>query len=86
MAIGGEKSRVRSNSPTVVLGWNSGATRVGVMREELGKLPGGRAELMWAFARAGVQQGGRSMAEQEAQCGGARWPVVLGVRVAAVRL
>jgi hypothetical protein len=32
-----------------------------------------------ALAGAGVQQGGRSTAEQEARCGGARRPVVLGV-------
>jgi hypothetical protein len=35
----------------------------------------GEAELLWALAEAGVQQGGRPTAEQEARCGGAsgRW-------------
>jgi hypothetical protein len=55
-----------------VLGWNSGATRVGVMREELGKLPGAEVELMRGLGGAGVRRSGRSTAEQEARCGGAR--------------
>jgi hypothetical protein len=63
---------VRSNSPAAVLGWNSGATRVGVVREELGKLPGTEVELMRGLAGAGVRQSSRSTAEQEARCGGAR--------------
>jgi hypothetical protein len=42
---------VRSKSPAVVLGWNSGATRVGVVREELRKLPGGGAELTRGLGR-----------------------------------
>jgi hypothetical protein len=55
-----------------VLRWNSGATRVGVMREELGKLRGAEVELMRGLAGAGVRRSGRSTAEQKARCGGAR--------------
>jgi hypothetical protein len=44
---------VRSNSPAAVLGWNSGTTRVRVVREELGELPGGEAKLMWGLAGLG---------------------------------
>jgi hypothetical protein len=46
---------VRSNSSAAVLGWNSGATRVGVVREKHGELPGGKANLTWGLARAGVR-------------------------------
>jgi hypothetical protein len=42
------------------------SARAGVMREELGKLPGGEAKLMWGLAGAGAQQGGRSTVKQEA--------------------
>jgi hypothetical protein len=68
-----------------VLRWNSSATWVGVVREELRELPGGETKLMRGLARAGVQRSGRSTAEQEARCGGARRPVMLGVRAAIVR-
>jgi hypothetical protein len=53
---------VRSNSSAAVLGWNSGATRVGAVREELGELPGGEAKLTWGLAGAGVWRSGRSTA------------------------
>jgi hypothetical protein len=51
---------------------NSGATRVGVVREELGELPGGEAKLTWGSAGAGARRSGRSTARQEALRGGAR--------------
>jgi hypothetical protein len=63
-ATGGEESRARSNSPAVVLGWNSGATRVGIMREELGKLPGVEGKLSGGLVEAGVRRSGRSTAGQ----------------------
>jgi hypothetical protein len=42
------------------------------VREELGKLPGVEGKLPGGLAGAGVRRSGRSTAEQEALCGGAR--------------
>jgi hypothetical protein len=66
-----ESYRRREIEGAAVLGWNSGATRVGVVREELGELPGGEAKLMWGLAGDGVQRGGRSTVRQGALRGGA---------------
>jgi hypothetical protein len=76
---------VRSNSPAAVLGWNSDATRVGVVREEFGELPSGEAKLTWGLAGARKQRGGRSMVRQGARCGRASGRWCWGSGAAAVR-
>jgi hypothetical protein len=65
-----------------VLGWNSGATRAGVVREELGELPSGEAELMrpcpgLGCSRAAGPRRSRRLGTAEQAGGGAT------VRVAA---
>jgi hypothetical protein len=43
---------------------NSSATRVGVVREKLGKLPGAKVELMRVLAVAGMRRSGGPTVEQ----------------------